>query len=274
MPTVLIVDDSALDRQLASKILEQDEGLKIETADGGASALSRIELGGIDLVVTDLQMPMINGIQLVINLREDFPEIPVILMTGEGSELVAMEALTHGAVNYVPKTVMREWLPRTVYEALSAQKMERSHQDILDAASYSELHLTMRNSPAMIKAVLQSLEQTAAGILRCPKSDIVRLGIANKEALEHALNHNSEIEYEYRIEPDRCTVLLKTRLPGKTIFDPQELPESANHESFESAASRGYFLMRTHLDDVHIDDDGQEAKLIMLATESNEPVQN
>lgn len=274
MPTVLIVDDSAFDRQMATSVLSQDDGLKVESVDGGAAALERLQLGGVDLVVTDLQMPMIDGIQLVMNIRDDFPEVPVILMTGEGSELTAMEALTHGAVNYVPKKIMNEWLPRTVYEALAAQNFERTHQEILDVASYAEMRLNLSDSPGLVKALLQKIEQTAAGILSCPRSDIVRLGIAVKEAIEHAHKLNSQIEFEYLIEPERCRFVLRTREEGKSIFDPEELPSQEKKNAFESEDGRGFFLMRSHLDEVLIDDSGTEAILIMNVESQNSAVKN
>ena len=272
MPTVLIVDDSAFDRQLATSVLAQDDGLQVESVDGGGAALDRLRRGGVDLVVTDLQMPMIDGIQLVINMREDYPEIPVILMTGEGSELTAMEALTHGAVNYVPKKIMNEWLPRTVYEALSAQNVERTHQELLDAASFAEMHLKLNDSREMLKAILQRVEQTAAGILRCPRSDIVRLGIAVKEAIEHAMKINSEIEFEYQIDPECCRFVMRTTEEGKMIFDPEELPDQTEAGAFDSAEVRGFYLIRSHLDEVLIDDAGTEATLIMNVAKEDSAV--
>lgn len=263
MSKVLIVDDSSFDRHLAKTVLESDPHLIVEAVDGGVAALDRLSRGGIDLVVTDMQMPVIDGIQLVMNIREDYPEVPVILMTGEGSELVAMEALTHGAVNYVPKRMMKEWLSRTVYEALSAQKVERTHQEILDVATYSEMRLQLTNTHDLIKAVLQIFEQTAAGILDCPKSDVVRLGIAVKEAIEHALKINSRIEFEYVMQPFGCKVTLRTQEDGKTIFDPGELPQRLAAETLESEEGRGFFLIRSHLDEVQINESGREAVLII-----------
>lgn len=278
MATVLVVDDSAFDRHLASQVLVQEEGIEVETADGGTAALDRLAQGGVDLVVTDLQMPLINGIQLVMNIREDFSDIPVILMTGEGSELIAMEALTHGAVNYVPKKMMNEWLPKTVHEALAAQKTERSHEAVLDLATFAEMHFTIRKQTEnqnreVIESVVKNLEQTASGILTCSRSQIVRLGVAIKEALEHSLAVNPEIEFEYSLTPEQCKVTLRTRADGRMIFDPSELPESSEN-TLDTVEGRGFLLIKSHLDDVLFDETGQEVVMVLNAADENSPVES
>lgn len=272
MSTVLIVDDSPFDRQLASQVLMQNEELEVEVADGGVAALDRIERGGIDLVVTDLQMPMINGIQLVMNIREDFPEIPVILMTGEGSELIAMEALTHGAVNYVPKRMMNEWLQRTVLEALESQNAERTHHALMDVASYVEFRLKI-SSRTLVSAV-EKVDEIAAGVWDGSPSEVVRLGIAVKQALEQALKGKESFDFEFVIEPSRCRFTLRSSTEGQPIFDPDELPEMGNQDSFESPQTRGFFLMRSHLDEVLIDPSGQEAVLIAYGATENQPAES
>src|SRR5262249_49705046 len=112
MPKVLIVDDSAFDRQRAGKLLELRPGepalefageLQVVYASDGQEALTVIEAEKPDLVVTDMQMPGMDGLNLVRRVRIKYPLIPVILMTSQGSEEIAIEALRRGAASYVPK---------------------------------------------------------------------------------------------------------------------------------------------------------------------------
>ena len=102
MATVLIVDDSATDRRLAGGLLEQIEGLAIEYAVDGSDALAKMNFKAPDIVVTDLDMPSINGLKLVELSHQSYPAIPVILMTARGSEEIAVKALQAGASSYVP----------------------------------------------------------------------------------------------------------------------------------------------------------------------------
>ena len=104
MSTVLVVDDTAVDRKLASRLLEKSGVLRVLDADGGQRALEIIAEQLPDVVVTDLQMPEMDGLQLVTAVQERFPEIPVVLMTAHGSEDNAALALEHGAVSFVPKS--------------------------------------------------------------------------------------------------------------------------------------------------------------------------
>ena len=100
MTSVLIVDDSAIDRRLAGALLAK-RGYDVAYAADGREALERCEQVRPDVVVTDLQMPQMTGLELVEALRSRFPSLPVVLMTAHGSEQIAMMALNAGAAIYV-----------------------------------------------------------------------------------------------------------------------------------------------------------------------------
>src|SRR5436190_11689862 len=98
--TVLVVDDSAMDRLLASSLLESVGGWTVLTANNGVEALAELEKQKFDLVLTDLLMPEMDGLELVRAVRAKHPLVPVILMTGHGSEDIAIKALQGGAASY------------------------------------------------------------------------------------------------------------------------------------------------------------------------------
>lgn len=102
MATVLVVDDSPLDRRLASRMLEEI-GLRVSCAEHGREALEIIERSPPDVVLADMQMPVMDGLELVRQIGARFPWIPVIVMTAYGSEEIAVIALQIGAASYVPK---------------------------------------------------------------------------------------------------------------------------------------------------------------------------
>ena len=129
MSKVLIVDDSPVDRRLAGKLLERrpessndsgETGLVIVYASDGKEALEAIARETPDAVVTDLQMPEMNGLDLVLQVRARFPLVPVILMTAHGSEELAVRALTSGAASYVPKREMATDLLDTVESVIDS----------------------------------------------------------------------------------------------------------------------------------------------------------
>src|SRR5580658_4049976 len=85
MDKVLIVDDSAVDRRLAGRLVEKNGNFAISYANDGAEALQHFQREMPDIVITDLQMPHLNGLQLVEAVRRQYPLVPVILMTAHGS---------------------------------------------------------------------------------------------------------------------------------------------------------------------------------------------
>src|SRR6185436_17732883 len=110
MPTVLVVDDAAVDRKLVGGLLAREAGLKIEFAQSGDEALARLATLTPDVIVTDLVMPGMSGLDLVAQVVDQHPQIPIILMTGKGSEEIAVQALRAGAASYVPKAVLHQHL--------------------------------------------------------------------------------------------------------------------------------------------------------------------
>src|SRR5690606_19297005 len=86
MTTVLVVDDVAADRALAGGLIEKGTGFTVTFASSGEEALERIRRLTPDAVVTDLQMGDLTGLDLVQILADEFPDLPVLLMTAHGSE--------------------------------------------------------------------------------------------------------------------------------------------------------------------------------------------
>ena len=112
MARILVVDDSPLDRTLISGLLSVRSEWKIELANDGIQAVQAIGSFEPDLIVTDLRMPEMDGLQLVKHVREHHPEIPVVLTTSVGSEQIAIEALRAGATSFSPCLLYTSPSPR------------------------------------------------------------------------------------------------------------------------------------------------------------------
>lgn len=102
-PTVLVVDDSPIDRLVVGRLIGKAGGWRVAYAVDGVEALEYIALTPPAIVLTDLQMPRMDGLALVEKVRAEFPRVPVVLITGHGSEEIAIAALRAGAASYVPK---------------------------------------------------------------------------------------------------------------------------------------------------------------------------
>ncbi len=120
MKKILIVDDDALVNLSLSEFLAL-EGYSILNASNGRQALDKLRNNHIDVVITDIKMPEMDGTQLLNAIKHDFPETYVIMVTGFGSIENAVEAIKQGAFDYITKPVIENEI-RMVLERLIKQK--------------------------------------------------------------------------------------------------------------------------------------------------------
>src|SRR6185436_1306291 len=101
---ILIVDDEANARMALAELL-RDEGYSVETAADGFKALPKLDDFSPDLVLTDLKMPGMDGLELMRKARDEEPERVVVLMTAFGSVDTAVAAMREGAADYLTKPI-------------------------------------------------------------------------------------------------------------------------------------------------------------------------
>lgn len=191
MPNILVVDDALTDRALVNGILTKSIQCTVSEAEDGQVALSLIEEHQPDLVLTDLDMPNLNGLELVSAVRENFPLIPVILMTAKGSEEIAAEAIQKGAASYVPKRRLAEDLVTTVERVLMASQETRVLTQLMHYLSENECEFVIHNELSLIQSLVSYLLQ----LLRCmplgDETERLRVGIALEEAMINAYYHGN-----------------------------------------------------------------------------------
>jgi len=117
MDTILVVDDE-INYLTVMEALLGDEGYEVYTAPGGQDALKVAGTSDVDLVLTDMKMPKMNGIELLGELKRLYPDLPVIMMTAYGTVEKAVEAMKTGAYDYILKPFKNEELLATISRAL------------------------------------------------------------------------------------------------------------------------------------------------------------
>jgi two-component system NtrC family response regulator len=132
METILIVDDEKNYLTILSAILE-DEGFEVLTALGGQEALEVHKTSDLDLILTDMKMPAMDGIDLLENLKSVDPDLPVIMMTAHGTVDKAVEAMQKGAYTYVLKPFDNERLIIYVKKAISMYQVVKENRRLRDA---------------------------------------------------------------------------------------------------------------------------------------------
>jgi EAL domain-containing protein (putative c-di-GMP-specific phosphodiesterase class I)/ActR/RegA family two-component response regulator len=127
---VLVVDDDAVVRGICKRVLGA-AGFDIELAIDGASAIELIATG-FDVILSDIQMPGMDGVQLLRKVRERDLDVPVILMTGSPTIETAMHAIELGALRYVPKPFIAAEMISIVTDAIRLGRLARMKREALE----------------------------------------------------------------------------------------------------------------------------------------------
>jgi two-component system response regulator HydG len=155
--TILVVDDEPANRQVLSRILTR-EGYTVEQADDGRQALDRLRSGGIELVLTDLKMPGMDGLELLQAVRALDQDVELIVMTAYGTVEAAVGAMKDGAYDFITKPLRRVELVTTVRKALEKRHLATENRRL--RAKLAESDEVIGRSPAM-RRLLQEIEQVA-----------------------------------------------------------------------------------------------------------------
>jgi CheY-like chemotaxis protein/anti-sigma regulatory factor (Ser/Thr protein kinase) len=289
MPTVLVVDDSTTDRRLAAGLLQKIPGFIVLQAANGNEALEQIELHLPDLVVTDMMMPAMNGLELVSAVKENYPLVPIILMTSQGSEEIAVQALQKGAASYVPKRSLANDLLEVIDRVLTAAHDVRGRARLIGRMTAQQTDFRLENELSLVCALSAYLREEAIRLRLCSRSECLRMGVALEEALLNAFYHgNLEISSELReqdhhayhdlaeercrmapyanrhlyvsmkVSPTQAIYSVRDEGPG---FDPSILPDPTDSANLDRPCGRGLLLMRTFMDNVIYNDKGNEVTL-------------
>src|SRR5437773_6337274 len=128
-PTVLVVEDDVENRTAMVKVLEGAEYKVLET-DNGQQAIDIINEENVDILVTDLRLPVLDGVELLKRAKAMRQDIEVIMITGHGTVEIAVEAIKEGAYDFITKPVKKAQLLRAVEKAAEKQYLSRENRDL------------------------------------------------------------------------------------------------------------------------------------------------
>lgn len=289
MSSLLVVDDSKVDRCMVTGLLHAAGYTQVELASDGNEALEKIRQNRPHLVITDLLMPRLDGLELVRTVASEFPGMPVVLMTGCGSEEVAVRALRAGAASYVPKRSLATLLVETVEKLLAISCNAESSQRLLAHQTYNECEFCLGNDLALVPPLIHYLRNCMLQIGLRDEATGIRVAVALEEAIMNAIFHgNLELSSDVReLDHDLYNNMLKnrrqtapyrdrtvrvrarfSRLGAEFIirdqgpgFNPLELPDPTDPANLERACGRGVLLMRTFMDNVEYNASGNEVTM-------------
>ena len=163
MPTVLIVDD---EKNIRSGLALgfQDEGYETLEACNGVEAWNLLSKSFVDVVVTDLKMPVMGGSELLKRIASSYPNIPVIVLTGHGTIEDAVEAMHQGAYDFFTKPVDLDHLILTVKKAITSNELAEQNKKLtheIEVLKQQQGYGKIIGKSSKIGSMLQTIAQVA-----------------------------------------------------------------------------------------------------------------
>ena len=290
---LLLVEDNPADVRLVRELLKDScfEGT-VTAVENGRQALDalRAREGAYDIVLTDLQMPGINGLELVEEAQRAYPSLPVVLMTAFGNEEIAFQALKKGAVSYVPKGLLGRELAATIRDVLEVCKATRDRRRLFACLTRSESEFCLANDPALIPPLIGHLGENLDRIGRHDEAERFHVGMALYEALTNAMFHgNLEMPSSLREEDEAAYYGLAARRRGESPYAGRlvhviaretrdevvyivrdegpgfrvgSVPDPAEAANLDKVSGRGLLLIRTFMDKVFHNETGNQITMV------------
>lgn len=290
MTRILVAEDSPT-QAVEIEFLLDEAGYEVSVAENGAAALECVRRSQPDILLTDLYMPEMTGLELIKAVRGEFPEVPVVMMTGDGTEEIAAQALSAGASSYLPKRMLDRDLLPTMSDISDMLKSRRNRDRVTETIVSSDITYCIGNDHDLANALIGRLEEQLNELHVEDKTGVFRMAMGLKEALMNAIDHgNLELSSELREEGsgssyrelgnERATqspfdsrrVTLKATVTDEEIryvitdegpgFDPATLPDPLDPENLLRPHGRGLMLIRNFMDSVSHNETGNEITMI------------
>ena len=250
---ILVVDDDAFFRVLCSDILTGG-GFFVRTASTGKEAVALVEAEGFDMVITDLVMPDMNGIEVLGRVKQYNALVDVIVITGHGSIESAITALKNGAFDYIMKPLNEDELLHTVESCLEKRKLLEENQERRQSLRLFEVSRAITSTLDIIKLYNQAIDallQTVAsqaGIAAFYEPDQKTLSLKTARHLNTSQADGILAIFKSRFEKDlkgfsNITVLAKPELHGIEKDLLNEYSSFFIAPLMKGHATMGYFIL-------------------------------
>lgn len=187
MPKILIIEDEAAIRRVLSKILsEEGDTYQVEEAEDGLSGIEKIKNEDYDLVLCDIKMPKMDGVEVLEAVKKIKPEIPMVMISGHGDLETAVNTMRLGAFDYISKPPDLNRLLNTVRNALDRKQLVVENKILKKKISKNYEMIGQSEPINQIKEMIEKVAPTDARVL------ITGPNGTGKELVAHQLHEKSE----------------------------------------------------------------------------------
>ena len=299
---ILVVDDSPSERLFIGHFLSAFPDFLVTFASNGEEALQSLIIDQPDVIVSDLRMPVMNGLELVQRLKTIGLNIPVILMTSYGSEQIAVQALEAGAASYVPRKNLETQLIDTLRNVIGVTQKRRERRRTLACLSYCESHFVLENDASSVAPLISHLLDKAASMNLLSGQERTQVGIALQESMSNAIHHgnlelnselrqvderiyfelanarramapysNRRVRVEARLSRDEVRFVIADEGPG---FDAAKVADPTAEVNLDRIGGRGLLLINSFMDEVSYNDRGNQITMVKYVASAADDLSN
>jgi CheY-like chemotaxis protein/anti-sigma regulatory factor (Ser/Thr protein kinase) len=261
---ILVVDDEEDVRETLSEMIK-GLGYQVLIAEGGKEALEKIRTEKVDLIITDLAMPKMNGLELIVRSKQNNPNIPIAVISAFGSAENTTYALTRGAFSFIAKPFKLSQIKELVRKGKQLRELSLGTYTLLEWVK-SQTEMVFPSQPTLFpSAILFALKECQwRGI-----EDDARLenvAICLEELLDNAFVHGNRKDKDKRIkvkmafDAEKFVLAVKDEGDG---FNGESYLEKIREEHASMPEKRGLFIVDLLMDDLRFSKKGSEATAVM-----------
>ncbi|MCK0110315.1 sigma-54 dependent transcriptional regulator [Flavobacteriaceae bacterium S0825] len=239
MPQILVIEDEAAIRRVLTKILsEESDAYNVDEAEDGLIGIEKIKKEDYDLVLCDIKMPKMDGVEVLEAIKKIKPEIPVVMISGHGDLDTAVNTMRLGAFDYISKPPDLNRLLNTVRNALDRKELVVENKLLKKKVSKNYEMVGESEAISQIKDMIDKVSQTDARVL------ITGPNGTGKELVAHWLHQKSERSKGPMIEVN-CAAIPSELIESELFGHVKGAFTSANKDragKFEAANGGTIFL--------------------------------
>lgn len=293
---ILIVEDAPDILNLLEKGLRYEDH-QVETATNGAEAWEKFynNYQEFDLIITDVNMPVMNGLEFMQRIREHDIDIPIVIITGQGDLEVSIAALKLGAFDYLLKPFRIQELLTTITKINMVQISSDQMRDVFQMVNGS-MQFSIPSNVKLIGSVVYYLNKYFRDQCQLKKIDSTKVNLCIQEALANAVIHGNLqvdshlketswdqfeelVQLRQKTEPysQRQVVLNYEFDPQQLFFEISDEGKGFNHARLPDmndpnsllSSGRGLMLIRSYMDEVYWNETGNRITMVKYLNSDN-----
>jgi two-component system response regulator PilR (NtrC family) len=265
---VLIVDD---DQEVMSMLADivRELDLTPVTASHGREAMEKLKAQKVDLIITDLAMPKMGGLELIKESRLLNPKIPIAVISGHGEAKNVIEALNRGAYNFVSKPFTIKEIEAIIKKGLRLREFSLGTCKILEGIrNYTEINIP--NNPHYFPPATLYIVRECQWRGIEDEDQLSNISVCADELLNNALIHGNDLDEDKKIsiqlifDPEKFTMSFEDEGTG---FDHQKIVTALSAGHSAPPTKRGLFIVQSLMDELSFNESGNKVTAVKYINE-------